>query len=261
MRFANGKNSVIPGAIRHEMLRRGPGTQQTGLCAKRDTPLRAALMITLALSILVADTAHAASAQTKQPTVANGPVSVYFGDYKPVEPKSLDEIPDQIRRKLQAHLIDRLGEKYVARLTFVGGQIVDHDELYRVDPAANYQWTVFAYSLIFRMSAPEKGITAYYARIELDKNGDVIQDIELPPVRRLPLKQDVIPLSHAYASASQHKFDRNKLRPEIAYNRDIESIVYQLSEVIGLQPQTDRVIEIDAHSGRVLHIRKAHWSH
>jgi hypothetical protein len=213
------------------------------------------------VSILVAGAAHAVSSQARQPTVANGPASVYFGDYKPTEPKSLDEIPDQIRRKLQAHLIERLGEKYFARLAFAYGQVVDDDELKRVDPGANYQWKVFAYSLAFRISAPEKGITAHFARIELDKNGDVIQDIELPPVRRLPLKQDFIPLSQAYATASQHKFDRNKLRPEIAYDRDIESIVYHLSEVIGLQPQTDRIIEIDAHSGRILRIRKAHWSH
>jgi len=223
--------------------------------------LRAAKAITLALSILIADAEHAAAAPAKQPTVANWPASVFFGDYKPVEPKTLDEIPGQIRRKLHAHLIDRLGEKYVARLRFAGGQIVDHDELYRVDPSANYQWKVFAYSLIFRISAPEKGITAYYARIELDKNGDVIRDIELPPVRRLPIKQNFIPLSQAYASASKHKFDRNSTRPEIVYDRDIESIVFQLNEVIGREPQIDRIIEIDAHSGRVLRIRKAHWSH
>jgi hypothetical protein len=223
--------------------------------------LAAAFAITLALSILVAGTAHAAGAKAKQPTVANAPASVLFSDYEPVEPNSLDELPREIRRKLQAHLIERLGEKYFARLTFAYGQIVDHDELKRVDPKANYQWKVFAYSLTFRISAPEKGITAYFSRIELDKNGDVIEDIELPPVRRLPLKQDFIPLSQAYMRASRHKFDRNKLRPEIAYNREIESIVYQLSEVIGLQPQTDRVIEIDAHSGRVLGVRNAHWSH
>ncbi len=201
-------------------------------------------------------------ARADNPTAHNYTSGVYFGDYKPIEPKSLNEVPEPIRRKLRSHLLERLGERYLSRLTFAGGQLVDRDELYRVDPGAkNYKWPLFAYALFFRISVPEKGIEAYYAGIRLDQNGNVMQEIELPPVRRLPLKQDFLALTQAYAIAAKHNYNRNRLRPEIAYNRHIESIMYRLSEMISGDPATDRVIEIDAHSGRVISITKAHWNH
>lgn len=107
----------------------------------------------------------------------------------------------------------------------------------------------------------DKGITEYVAAIELDKNSNVIKEIELPPVRRSPLKADFIPLSQAYETASAHHFDVEKTSAELLYDQVTESIAYRLRQTIAYQPPTgtDRVIEIDAHSGRILRTRESRW--
>ncbi len=167
----------------------------------------------------------------------------------------LYDIPKAIREQLRAHLVDRLGDAYFTKLSFAFAQTVDFDRLYKEEPGArDYKWTVFAYRLVFRIAAPEKGITAYFAAIELDKNGAVIKEIELPPVRRAPHKANFIPLTQAYAIAAKNGFATGSAWAELVYDPKIESVIYRLSERMN---NGDRTIEVDAHNGDVVRIQEA----
>lgn len=85
--------------------------------------------------------------------------SVSLGNYNAVEPKTFEELPAEIRSKVNAYLIDRLGKDYLARLQFVGGQVVDFEELYRINPGAKqYKWKVFAYRLGIESPCRKRGL-------------------------------------------------------------------------------------------------------
>lgn len=183
-----------------------------------------------------------------------------FSKYKAKQIKHLSELPSGIRRRLQEHLIERMGERLYRRFSFFGGQIVDWPEFRRLEPNPGYKWKVFTYNLIFELRAPDVGITDYRAAIELDAAGDVIEMIGLPPAGRLALKAEISPLSNAYTLACTHGFDPSKTEAELRYDTEIESIVYRLTQRFrGKDDGRDHIMDVDAHSGRLLSVRWEDW--
>jgi hypothetical protein len=77
---------------------------------------------------------------------------------------------------------------------------------------------------------PEKGISEYLSGIWLDQNGDVIQEISLPPIRRFTLKQEFISLRQAYDTAANSGFNVRRTTAELRYDGNIQSIVYHLQQ-------------------------------
>lgn len=188
-------------------------------------------------------------------SVTYGPVSVYFGNYKPREPKSLSELPESIRVKLETHLKARLGDAFYSRLRLSSGQLIDFDELYRVEPdAKNYKWKIFAYGLNFKFSEPAKGIRAYHSRISLDENGNVLQEIDLPEIAKHPEKANIISLSKAKKIASEHKFPLERTDVEINYDSERDSLIWMLKYKLkgNAYVWVTRSISIDAHTGEIL---------
>ncbi len=195
-----------------------------------------------------------------QRSVSKGPESTYFGNYKPREPKSLNELPEKIRGKVENHLKARLGDAFYSKLQLSGGQIVDFDELYRVEPdAKNYKWKIFAYSLSFLLAEPKKGIKAYHARILLDPEGNILQEIDLPEIAQYPEKANIISLAEAKKVAAKNKFHLNRSNAGIAYDNERGSLVWTLEYKLKGDNYVwvDRIIRIDAHSGEVLSIGDA----
>jgi uncharacterized membrane protein YkoI len=193
-------------------------------------------------------------------SVTKGPESTDFGKYKPKEPKSLDELPDPIKTKLVMHLKNRLGDAFYSKLEFSGGQVVDFEELRRVEPESrNYKWKPFAYGLTFNLSEPEKGIKAYHARILLDSDGSIMQEIDLPEIARHPEKAQIISLAEAKEIAAKHKFSLTRARVELSYNSEIDSLVWTLEYKLkgDRYVWVDRVIRIEAQSGKVLSLGNA----
>jgi hypothetical protein len=183
-----------------------------------------------------------------------------FSKYEAREVATLDKLPGGIRRKLQEHLTKRLGEAYYRRFSFFGGQIVDWPEFRRVEPNPGYKWRVFTYNLMLMLYAPEVGISSYCASIQLDAAGEVIEMRGFPPAARLPLKAKLIPLSHAYLIAKQNGLDPAKTTAALKYDPEIDSILYQLTQVFrGEYEGRDRIVDIDAHNGRLLSIRWESW--
>jgi len=179
--------------------------------------------------------------------------SVSFGNYSPKEPTTLEELPIEIRSKLNAYLIDRLGKNYLARLQFVGGQVVDFEELYRINPGAKeYKWKIFAYRLGYRISVPEKGIASYIGYVELDREGNVQREIEFPAVRRFPPKGDFVTLGTARERAIRAGMSPE--RAEMLYSPQDGSLVFRLTQTTSRSSGGGiiRYIDIDAHTGALL---------
>lgn len=192
-----------------------------------------------------------------QRSVSKGPESTSFGNYKPREPKSLNELPEEIRRKVEDHLKSRLGSEFYYKLKLSGGQIVDFSELYRVEPdAKNYKWKIFAYSLNFLLADPKKGIKAYHARILLDSDGNILQQIDLPQIAKNPEKSNIISLAEAKKIAAKHKFPLDRSNAEISYESERDSLVWTLEYKLKGDKYVwvDRSISIDAHTGKVLSV-------
>lgn len=204
----------------------------------------------LVVTVLVVGVASGAQSPT---SVQGQESSVSFGDYTPKKPGTPQELPSEIQRKLNAYLTDRLGKNYLARLRFIGGQVIDFEELYRVNPnARQYKWKIFAYRLGYRISAPEKGIESYVGYVELDRDGNVQKDIEFPAVRRFPAKGDFVTLE-----AARKRALRAGMSPEAAelrYSREHDSLVFRLTQTISRHSggRIVRRIDIDAHSGKLL---------
>ncbi len=161
---------------------------------------------------------------------------------------------------MENNLRARLGDAFYSRLRMSGGQIVDFSELYRVEPTArNWRWQIFAYGINFMLAQPAQGLRAYHARILLDAEGNVIQEIDLPEIARHPERANIIPLSVARRIADTNGFPRNRTNIEISYDSERDSIVWTLEYRLNGDRYvwTDRVIRIDAHSGEVLSIGNA----
>lgn len=188
-------------------------------------------------------------------TVEDNPSTVYMGGYNAKSPKSLEDLPAEIRKKVVDHLKTKLGDAFFGRLSLDGGQIVDFDELYRVNPdAKNYEWTVFAYRLHFYFSDKAKGIKSYYPDMEIDSKGGIIKDIELPNIARDLSKGSFISVDQAVEISENQGFSKNKIRTEIKYWEKEDCLAYIITETVsddGLVIKWDN-IAIAAHSGKII---------
>jgi hypothetical protein len=219
---------------------------------ERQPTLRAAALILLVIGS-VGD-AWCAPPQS----VTKPPAWIQFGlVYKPRNPRSLAEIPESIRLGLLAHLQERLGESFYRRLEFTGGQIVDIDELHRVDPGSlKYQWEVPAYTLHFTFHMPEIGLESYTAQIELRKDGMVLQEIDLPDFADDPKKLNFTSLASALETAKAKGFDLDRISAEVAYDPNADDLTWRLREVShdDVLNISFKNIDIDLHSGKVMRV-------
>lgn len=199
-----------------------------------------------------------------QRSVSKGPESTSFGNYEPREPKSLSDLPEKIREKVENHLKSRLGDVFYSKLKLSSGQIVNFDDLYRVEPdARNYKWEIFAYSLNFLLAEPKKGIKAYHARILLASEGNIIREIDLPHISKNPDKANIISLTEARKIAAKQKFPLNRTNVEISYDTERDSLVWTLQYKLKGDKYVwvDRIMSIDAHSGEVISLGDAERSY
>jgi hypothetical protein len=207
-----------------------------------------ALVITQCLMPLAASATEAAGASK------SGGYRFYI-NYRPAEPKSLDEIPATITVSLVAHLKDRLGDAFFAQLRFVGGQIVDFDELYRISPRYRTRGEeIPKYDLHFEFARPDLGIEHYVAQIKLRADGTVLQEIELPAFRAHPEKRTLLPLAAVTLVAANHGVGAPLWVVGLGYSVETDSIVWRLGHQISGDRRGGKIanVEISAHDGTVI---------
>ena len=210
--------------------------------------------ILLTVIALLSMHSGAKAGDARSPTYAERQTSrTYLGSYQAKELGTLDDLPAEIKTRLTAHLIDRLGPDYFDRLRLEGGQIVDFDELYRVHPQArHFRWKVFAYRIGFRISEPEKGIKEFNGYIELNSDGSVLKEIEFPAVARAPWKADFVSLASAIETAGRRGLV--VAWAEIRYLPEADILTFDLREDFprDLVAAKVRVITVNAHTGEVV---------
>ncbi len=149
--------------------------------------------------------------------------SIYYGDYDPKEPRSLQGIPRAIRAQLLRHIESRVGATLFANVSFGGGQIVDLAALRRVEPdSKDYEWTVPTYNLFFQLRLPGRDV--YCASVELDEKGQLLQEITLPNAAKYPSKAQVISREQAAAVAKTHAVPLDKAMVEMNYFPDTDTL-------------------------------------
>jgi len=178
-----------------------------------------------------------------------------FGSYRPKEPRSIYDLPNSIRIKLETHLTKRLGQDFYSKLSISGGQIVDLDRLYIVeDNAKNYKWTPYSYYLCFSFQDTAKSIGLYTAKIVLDKYGNVVEDIELPNIIDNNEKAKIISLEQAKAIAIENKFYDDKTLISLSYDDKHGSVTWCFKQTTYNTNHTlyGWTWVIDAHNGKVI---------
>lgn len=118
---------------------------------------------------------------------------ISFLNYYPRKPRSLIEIPKKIADSVTKYLKNRVGELFYNDFKLIDGQIVDLDELNKMNNYFSNSKT--SYYLFFSYRNIKAGIKMYVSNIELDKNGVILKDIEFPKVEKKSIQENIISLS------------------------------------------------------------------
>jgi hypothetical protein len=179
--------------------------------------LRSQLLAILLLFPIVLGASLNAAVASERDTIGGCGYTDY-GDYEPKEPRSLLSLPKAIRTRVISHLTARLGPDVYSRLHFTGGQVVDIERLYRVEPdAREYEWVIPTYLLHFEIEFGADPTERYCAEISLDANGGVIDDIALPRTADDPAKIAVVSKAKALEVAATHDVPVERASFELAY--------------------------------------------
>ena len=193
---------------------------------------------------------------------ASDPVAYY--PYEPRELGALSDVASEVREKVAAHLIDRLGKAFYDRLKFAGGEAVNLDELHRVLPASRkFRREVPTYLLWFEFEMPEVGIRVFTASIALRRDGSVIREIDLPPFATEPGKLKLTPLSEVIEGlTAKGKINPKTATVNIAYDDKPAQILWHFEQVLPGSGQVVSVrnIDVNANTGAVLRRYTDHGS-
>ena len=164
-------------------------------------------------------TNHVASASQLNISKSSG--TLFVGAYEAPALTNWASIPEPAKSRIIAHLKNRLGDAFYAKLSLVGGQIFDLKALYEKEPQfKNSKVEIPAYRLFLRFSFPEMGIEFYDAVIECRTDGSVIKEIDLPEIAKHPDRAQFISTSKALEIAKQKGFDPAKAIMELDYRTD-----------------------------------------
>lgn len=182
---------------------------------------------------------------------------IFFGEYEPIELKTINDLPTNIKIKLEKHLINRLGLSFYQSLIFSGGQKNDIDKLHKQNPDSyNYHWTIPAYHLNIIYRNESLGIDEYQTSIDLDIKGKIIEEIKLPYFTKWPEKYKMISHEVAHKIAKENGFNIDKSYSKIDYDVDEDIFIYVISEEVSNNSfgATIKNISINVHNGNIIKI-------
>lgn len=176
--------------------------------------------------------------------------------------RSLNSLPPNVRGRLDDYLKTRLGSAFAKRLEFDEGQWLDIKELQKEFPAL-YEKNLHlgTYDLLFRFSDPAKGLKYFYAKLALNDDGSVNEDIKLPNIGKNPAKAEIISCENAIQIAVTHGFSRDRISPWFEYSPEHDSFIWVLTDSKRVDSGqygngTYRKIDVDANTGEILRTYK-----
>jgi hypothetical protein len=184
--------------------------------------------------------------------------SISYSRYTPKEPYSFEELPENIQKKVKQHLTKRVGKSFYERLKLNGGQILNLERFYELNPEAKAEGYVpYSYSLCFMVTEPKSKSNLYSFNLALDQNGELAEEIELPNIKSNPKKARIISLAQATEIAQKGILIDDYTRTSSYFDSKIGSIVWEF-EQITYEPNGGNLsikLIIDAHSGKVVRKR------
>jgi len=155
--------------------------------------------------------------------------SYWFREYKEKYINKLSEIPQPALSKIVGHLKERLGEQFYKKLKFDGGDVIDLNELHRVEPYWKDQ-VVGTYVLLFYFSDKRKGLKAFYSKAIFDAEGKVVEEINYPVISNAPQKAKFIPVTDAMKIAYKNDFIGKHITPYFEYLPEFDSFAWEIHD-------------------------------
>jgi hypothetical protein len=177
--------------------------------------------------------------------------TIMYPHYYAREAFTFDELPSIIQSKIKRHLTDRVGTDFYKKLILNGGQWVDLEKFYALNPKINPKnFRAPNYSLCFMVWDSVQHKTLYNFSLKVNKNGKLLGIIELPDIKHYPGKAKIIDSANANIVAKQNNFPTGG---HIQYDDKKGSIVWEFEKYRkGKDEYTivDRLL-VDAHTGEV----------
>ncbi len=180
--------------------------------------------------------------------------------------RSLDEIPEEVRNRLNEHLREKLGDTFAQNLKFEEGQWLDLKNLRKQFPSVYEENAKLgSYHLLFSFSDPYKGLKAFFTKMVLNDDGSVNREIGLPDIASNPAKDEIISCWDAYSIAAKNGFPIEVCSARFEYSEERKIFVWIITDTRETEPDdplmprfkgTYRHIEINANTGAVVRIYK-----
>lgn len=188
--------------------------------------------------------------------VCRGCSRISFGQYEPKEPRSLEELPEGIRKKVIQHLLDKTGPAFYSRLYLSGGMLVNLSRLNKIEHyKGKYHWRPYPWYLCFSFSDTALGIGRYSGELVLDEEGNVMEDIDLPCIRDSIYKENIISMKEAKELARCLGYFTDSTYTDFAYDSDHDCFTWQFATYNKDRKEWtyhNKELVLNAHNGNVI---------
>jgi hypothetical protein len=173
--------------------------------------------------------------------------------------RSLEELPPEVRARLEAYLKAKLGPAFAKRLKLDWGDWLDLEGLRQKFPELyDENLPLGAFYLVFWFSDTDKGLKAYYATVALGEDGSVNKELNLPRIGAEPEKAQIIPCKDAVRIALEQGFPESHTSASFGYSAEHDSFIWTLTDErrkdAGSMAGTYRKLDVNANTGIVLRI-------
>jgi len=174
--------------------------------------------------------------------------------------RNLDDLPPDVRARLDEYLQRKLGYAFAQRLEIAEGQWLDLKKLRQEFPDLyEPNLKLGAYDLTFRFSAADQGLKYFYAKVALNDDGSISEEIKLPNIGADPSKAELISCEQAIDIAVGQGFPRERIDPWFEYSPEHDSFIWTLTDSQRIDPGargngTYRKIDVAASTGKVLRV-------
>lgn len=176
--------------------------------------------------------------------------------------RNLNEMPPNVRARLDEYLKVKLGRAFAKRLKFDEGEWLDLQRLRQEFPSLYEEnLKLGAYDLLFRFSDSDKGLKYFFTKVALNDDGSVNEEIKLPNIGTEPSKANIISCKEAIDIAVRQGFPRERIHPWFEYSSEHDSFIWILTDsqridLGGIGNGIYRQIDVNANTGKVLRVYK-----
>jgi hypothetical protein len=180
--------------------------------------------------------------------------------------RALDEIPRNVRARLEEYLELKVGSAFRQKLRFEEGQWLDREKLKEQFPIVYEEnENLGSYDLTFFFSDPEKGLRAFYSEMRLNEDGSVNSEINLPDIAFDFSRAEIISCQVAYSIAAMQGFEVEYCSARFDYSEEQKSFVWIVSDSRRAEPDnllfqtfrgTYKSVDVNANTGAVIRAYK-----